>query len=51
MEEQPEKNSKLKLWFKRVGVGGLIFFTVKGLVWLAVFYYGADAVFGSCGQK
>lgn len=51
MMENENKNSKLKLWFKRVAIGGLIFFTAKGLVWLAVFYYGADAVFGSCAQK
>jgi hypothetical protein len=29
-------SSRWKTWIKRVGVGGLIFFTVKGLVWLAV---------------
>ena len=45
---QPGNNgsSKFKLWFKRVGIGGLIFFTVKGLVWLAIFYFGADALEG-----
>ena len=34
-------SSKMKMWFKRVGIGGLIFFTLKGIVWLFVFYFGA----------
>ncbi len=53
MEHQPQNqknNSKLRRWFKRVGIGGLIFFTVKGLVWLAIFYFGADALEG-CVSK
>ncbi|UKN01599.1 hypothetical protein K6119_17900 [Paracrocinitomix mangrovi] len=29
--------SKLKVWIKRIGVVGFIFFLVKGLVWLAIF--------------
>ncbi|WP_168186910.1 hypothetical protein [Elizabethkingia sp. JS20170427COW] len=47
MEELKNKNtepSKFMKWFKRVGWAGLIFFTVKGLVWLAIFYFGADAL-------
>jgi hypothetical protein len=36
-----EQTSKFKLWFKRVGVAGFFFFLAKGLVWLAVFYFGA----------
>ena len=49
---QPEngKNSKFKKWFKRVGIGGLIFFTVKGIAWLFVFYYGAE-LFQDCSAK
>lgn len=30
-------NSKLS-WFKRLGWGALLFFFLKGLVWLAIFY-------------
>lgn len=52
--ENPSKKStdqsKFKLLLKRVGVGGLLFFTVKGLVWLAIFYFGADALEG-CATK
>ena len=48
---QPEdKNSKFKKWFKRVGIGGLIFFTVKGIAWLFVFYYGVE-LFQDCSGK
>jgi len=49
---QPEngKNSKFRKWFKRVGIGGLIFFTVKGIAWLFVFYYGAE-LFQDCSPK
>ena len=49
---QPGNNgsSKFKLWFKRVGIGGLIFFTLKGIVWLFVFYFGAE-MFQECASK
>ena len=29
-------NDKNKLWLKRIGVGGFLFFLIKGLVWIAV---------------
>lgn len=50
--QQPDhnENSKMKLWFKRVGIGGLIFFTLKGIVWLFVFYFGAE-MFQECAGK
>ena len=50
--KQPEtdKNSKMKMWFKRVGIGGLIFFTFKGIAWLFVFYFGAE-MFQECSGK
>ena len=49
---QPENNqdSKWKKWFKRVGIGGLIFFTLKGIAWLFVFYFGAE-MFQECTSK
>ncbi len=43
------KNEILKFWFKKVGIAGVIFFTVKGLVWLAIIYFGADFING-CGK-
>ena len=30
---------KVKLWFKRVGLVGFLFFLIKGLIWLVVFYF------------
>jgi hypothetical protein len=33
-----EDNSKLKLWFKRLGFAGFLFFLIKGLIWLAVIF-------------
>lgn len=35
MEKQP---SKFKLWLQRMGLGAFLFFLIKGLVWLAVFF-------------
>ena len=49
-KEPDYKNSKLKTWGKRVGMGGVIFFTLKGIVWLFVFYYGAE-LFQECNGK
>lgn len=40
MEELDEKtgnNGTLSRWIKRFGVAGLLFFIIKGLLWLAVF--------------
>lgn len=34
------KGKRLKLWFKRIGIAGFLFFLAKGLVWIAVFYFG-----------
>jgi hypothetical protein len=36
MQEQTS-NNKFKLWFKRLGVAGFLFFFIKGLVWIAIF--------------
>ena len=30
-------DNKFKLWLKRVGVAGFMFFFLKGLVWIAIF--------------
>lgn len=34
MEEEPKpsKQDKIKLWFKKVGIAGFLFFLIKGLV-------------------
>ncbi|NNC94076.1 MAG: hypothetical protein HKN92_00835 [Chitinophagales bacterium] len=37
-EQQIESQNKFKKWFKKIGILGLLFFTIKGLVWLAIFF-------------
>lgn len=32
---------KKKNWLKRLGVAGFLFFLLKGIAWLFVFYFGA----------
>jgi hypothetical protein len=34
------KTGKFKLWLKRLGFWGFMFFLVKGLVWIGIFLYG-----------
>jgi hypothetical protein len=47
IKEPPEENNssaeksrkkKTILWLKRIGIGGFMFFLIKGLVWLAVIF-------------
>jgi len=33
------RHSKLKSWLKKIGIIGFMFFLIKGLIWLAVFYF------------
>jgi len=41
MEAEKTKNKKdLKSWLKKIGVAGFLFFLIKGLLWVAAFYYG-----------
>ena len=39
-------NSKLMTYLKRMGLAAFLFFFLKGLAWLAVFYFGFQ-FFGS----
>jgi hypothetical protein len=41
---KPETIVKIKKWAKRIGFWGFLFFLLKGLVWLAVFYFVAKKV-------
>ncbi|MCW5907047.1 MAG: hypothetical protein KIS94_04255 [Chitinophagales bacterium] len=34
--ETPPNNSKWKLWLKRAGMLGFLFFLIKGLAWIGV---------------
>ena len=35
-------NNKLMTYLKRMGLTALLFFFLKGLAWLAVFYFGVQ---------
>ncbi len=39
----------MKAWLKRIGFVGFMFFLVKGLLWLAVFYGAVEL--GGCGGR
>ncbi len=48
MEEQKEilgQSSKpnWKMWLKKVGLAGFLFFLIKGLVWIGVFVFAAKS--------
>ncbi len=30
-------NNKTKDWLRKIGIGGFLFFLIKGLIWLAIF--------------
>jgi hypothetical protein len=38
------RKEKIMFWFKRVGWAGFLFFLIKGIVWLVIFWLGAEAV-------
>jgi hypothetical protein len=35
---------KIKVWIRKIGIAGLLFFLIKGLIWLAVIF-GAAKLF------
>jgi hypothetical protein len=39
MKQSTTTSSKTVQWLKRIGIGGFIFFLVKGLLWLAFFFW------------
>jgi hypothetical protein len=34
----------IKSWLKKIGIAGFLFFLIKGLIWLAVFYGLIDLI-------
>lgn len=42
------KKKSLMSWLKKLGVVGFLFFLIKGLVWLAVFFFAGSKAFESC---
>lgn len=47
-DKTPEKKRGMVTWLKRLGIAGFLFFLVKGLIWIAVFYGGMRLV--GCGD-
>jgi hypothetical protein len=35
---EPQKESKLISWLKKIGILGFLFFLLKGIAWLLVFF-------------
>lgn len=35
--------NKNRQWIKNVGIGAFLFFLIKGLIWLAVFFFAAKS--------
>ncbi len=46
MEEKKKKS--MTAWLKRLGIAGFLFFLVKGLVWIALFFFTGNEIFKSC---
>ncbi len=40
VEEMPVKKRGFRVWLKRLGVLGFLFFLLKGIAWLFVFWGG-----------
>jgi hypothetical protein len=47
MKESEHPKTNLKRWLKKFGWAGFAFFTIKGLVWIAIFF-GASQLFTGC---
>jgi len=37
--EKNKKGARLKMWLKRIGLVGFLFFLLKGLLWLVAAYF------------
>lgn len=50
MSDEESENDKKGLvkWVKGLGLAAFLFFLIKGLAWLAIFWFGTEAIFQSC---
>jgi len=39
-------DSKVRTWFKKIGIAGFLFFLIKGLVWIGVFLFAGKCAVG-----
>ena len=37
-------NTKISVYLKRMGLAAFIFFSLKGLAWIAIFYFGWQVI-------
>lgn len=48
LEKVTKNKNPARLWLKRLGLAGFLFFFVKGLAWIGVFvavtYFGCDYI-------
>lgn len=42
--ENSNKKRDWRMWFKRLGVLGFLFFLIKGLIWIGVFLFAGKAI-------
>lgn len=45
-KKEMNRKAKIMFWFKRLGWAGFFFFLIKGIVWLVIFWLGAEAITG-----
>lgn len=45
-EKSSQGLNRFKLWLKRIGVAGFLFFLIKGLVWIAIFLWAGKCALG-----
>jgi hypothetical protein len=43
-----EKKDGYRKWLKRFGLLGFLFFLIKGLVWLSLFFFAGNEIFKTC---
>jgi hypothetical protein len=44
MKPEVENNSsKIKTWFKKIGLVGFLFFLIKGIVWLVLIFWAGKS--------
>jgi hypothetical protein len=46
VEEIKTQKKSLKAWLKKIGVVGFMFFLIKGLVWLYIFFQAGKCAIG-----
>ena len=44
--EHTDKKKSLKNWLKKIGIAGFLFFLIKGLVWLYIFFQMGKCALG-----